>query len=134
MGGSRKNTKKVIHTETGTRVKILKVTICEVKVCNRVNVKRFNVLVNCRVQFILFPQNLTFLNTFPVFLIRLDLLRSGDLLSTFFCKLHNFCTSTKLYFTILVNYIGIKKRYACEGVSIIFRLPSNIPTLNSYLM
>ena len=29
-----------IHTETGTRVKILKVTIREVKDGNRVNVKR----------------------------------------------------------------------------------------------
>ena len=54
----------MIQTETGTWVKILKVAICEVRACNRVNVKRFNILVNCRVKFFLFPQNLKFLNTF----------------------------------------------------------------------
>ena len=39
-------------------------TIREVNACNRVNVKRFNILVNCRVQLFLFPQNVKFLNTF----------------------------------------------------------------------
>ena len=57
----------VIHTETGLECNILKMTIREVKTCNRVDVKRFNILVNCRVQFFLFPQNLTFFNTFLVF-------------------------------------------------------------------
>ena len=59
----------VINTETGTWINILKVTIREVKACNRLNVKRFNILVNCRAQFFIFPQNLKFLNTFRVFLI-----------------------------------------------------------------
>ena len=71
----------VIHTETGTRVKILKVIICEMKACNRVSVKLFNVLINYRVQFFLFLQNLKFLNTFLIFLIipiRFDLPKSGD--------------------------------------------------------
>ena len=45
----------VIHTETGLEFKLLKVTIREVKACNRVNVKRFNILVNCIVQFFIFP-------------------------------------------------------------------------------
>ena len=71
----------VIHTETGTRVQILKVIICEVKTCNRVSAKRFNTLVKCREQFFIFPQNLKSLNTFLVFLItpiRFDLPKSGD--------------------------------------------------------
>ena len=54
---------------------MLIVTICEVKGYNRVS---FNILVNCREQFFLFPQNLKFLNTFLVFLtipIRFDLPR-----------------------------------------------------------
>ena len=62
-------------------MKILKATIREVKDCNRVNVKRFDILVNCRVQFFFFPQNLKFLNAFLVFLIiaiRFDLPRSDD--------------------------------------------------------
>ena len=69
------------HRNGGTRVKILKVIIREVKACNRVNVKRFDILVNRREQFFLFSQNLKFLNTFLVFLItpiRFDLPRSGD--------------------------------------------------------
>ena len=71
----------VIHTKKGTWVKILRVTICEVKACNRASVKRFNIHVNFREQFLLFPQNLKFLNTFLVFLIihiKFDLSRSGD--------------------------------------------------------
>ena len=75
----------MIRTETGTWVKILKVTIQEVKACNRVHVNRFNTLANCRVQFFLFPQNLKFLNTFFVFLIisiRFDLIRSSDSIIT----------------------------------------------------
>ena len=66
----------------GLDFKILKVTICQLKACNRVNVKHFNILVNCRVQFFIFPQNLRFFNTFLVFLIiplRFYLPRSGDL-------------------------------------------------------
>ena len=73
--------KKMIHTETGTWVNIVNVTIREVKACNRVNVKRFNILVNCRVQSFFFPQNLKFSNTFVAFLIipfKFDLPRSGD--------------------------------------------------------
>ena len=68
-------------SKRGIEFNILKVTLCELKACNRVNVKRFNILVNYRVQFFIFPQNLKFLNTFLVFLIipiRLDLPRSGD--------------------------------------------------------
>ena len=80
--GVRKNDiKMVIHTETGTWINILKMTICEVKACNNVNIKRFNMLVNCRVQSFLCPQNLKFLNRFLVFLItpiRFDLPSSGD--------------------------------------------------------
>ena len=56
-------------------------TIREVKACNCVGVERFNILVSCREQFFIFPQNLMFLNTFLVFLtthIRFDLPRSGD--------------------------------------------------------
>ena len=67
-------------------------TIREVKACNRVNVKRFNILVNCRVQFFCSPQNLKFLNTFFVFLIipiRFDLPRFGDsYITTKTCKIH----------------------------------------------
>ena len=58
-------------------------TIREVKACNCVNVKRFDIVVNCKVQFLIFPQNLKYLNTFLVFLIidiRFDFSRSGDLL------------------------------------------------------
>ena len=65
----------------GLELKILKVTIREVKAYNRVSVKRFNILANCRVQFFLFPQNLKFLNTFLDLLIihiRFDLPRSGN--------------------------------------------------------
>ena len=75
----------VTHTETGTCVKILKVTFREVKAYYHVNVKRFNILANCRVQFFPFPQNLKFLNTFLVFLIipiRFDLPRSGEFFIT----------------------------------------------------
>ena len=51
-------------------------------------------VVNCSMQFFLFPQNLKFLDTFVVFLItpiRFDLPRSGDS-----------CVTTKLVITILV--------------------------------
>ena len=71
----------VIHAERGLELKILKVAIHEVKACNRVNVKRYNILVNCREQFFPFPQNLKYLNTFLVFLIipiRFHPPRSGD--------------------------------------------------------
>ena len=71
----------VIHTERGLEFKILKMTIRKVKTCNPVNVKRFNILVNCRVQCLSFPQNLKFLHTilvFPITAIRFDLPRSSD--------------------------------------------------------
>ena len=67
MGERRKNIKNDDPQENGDDLKILKVTIREVKACNRVNVKRFNILVNCGAQFFLFPQNLKFWNTFLVF-------------------------------------------------------------------
>ena len=97
----------VIHTETGTWVKILKVTIREVNACNRVNIKRSNILVNCREQFFFFfPQNLTFSNTFLVFLIislRFDLSRSGDSCTTPpYCKLSTTRQNSKQ------NYITLK--------------------------
>ena len=75
----------VIHTETGTWVKILKVTIREVKKCNRVNVKRFIILVNCRVQFFFFHKTLSSWTRSLLFLIIpiwIDLPRSGDFYTT----------------------------------------------------
>ena len=73
--------KRWFTQKRGLELKILKVTIRKVRACNHVNIKRFNILVHCRVQFFLFPQNHKFLNTFLVFLIipnRIDLPRSGD--------------------------------------------------------
>ena len=80
-GRKEKEYKKWWLTQKGDLVKILYVTICEVKACNRVSVKRFNILVNRGEQFFLLPQNIKFLNTFLVFLIiplRFELPRSGD--------------------------------------------------------
>ena len=46
MGGRRKGIKNGEPHKTGTWVKIFKMTIHEVKACDRVNVKRFDILVN----------------------------------------------------------------------------------------
>ena len=79
MGGKRKDIKNSDphrNRDLFIELKILNVTIREVKASNRVNVKRYNILVNYRVQFFLFPENLKFLNTFLDFLIipiKLDL-------------------------------------------------------------
>ena len=77
-----KGSKKWWSTQKqGLEWKILKVTIIEVKSCNRVNVERLNILVNFRVQHFSYPQNLKFLNTFLVFQIisiRFDRPKSGD--------------------------------------------------------
>ena len=66
----------VIHTETGHEFNTLKVTICELKAGNRVNVTRFKILVNC--PFSTKPYLLEHVSCFSDIPIRFDLSRSSD--------------------------------------------------------
>ena len=59
-GRKEKKYKKWRSTpKPGLKFNILDVTIREVKACNRISVERFNILVNCRVQFFFFHKTLS---------------------------------------------------------------------------